>query len=125
MSKAAKLALIPPFLLGLFMTFQALFAPANLSEILGGIAGTGPVGNATIYADFAALFLTFTLAIAGALFAGKRGWLLAPIAIFGLTAVFRIVYGLMNGFSPEAFIPIGIEVVMSALMIFALRSKPA
>lgn len=125
MTKIAKLALIPPFLLGLFMTFQAVFAPANLSETLGGISGTGAVGNATIYADFAALFLTFTIAVAGALFAGKRGWLLAPIAIFGLTAVFRIIFGIMNGFPSEAFVPIAIEVVMSALMIFALRSKPA
>lgn len=125
MSKVAKLALIPPFLLGLLLTFQAVFSPASLSETLGGITGTGPHGNATIYADFAALFLTFTIAVAAALFAGKRSWLLAPISIFGLTAVFRLVYGFMNGFSPEAFQPIAIEVVMCALMIFAMRSKPA
>jgi len=106
------------------MTFQAIFAPASLSETLGGLTGTGPVGNATLYGDFAAFFLTFTLGVAGALLAGKRGWLLAPIALFGLAAVFRIFFGLMNGFTPDAFEPIAIEVVMCALMIFALRSKP-
>lgn len=125
MSLIAKLALIPPLLLGLLLSFQAVFAPAKLSETLGGIAGTGPVGNATIFADFAALFLTFTICVAGALFAGKRGWLLAPISIFGFTAIGRIIYGIMNGFPTGALQPIGIEIVMAALMIFALRSKPA
>lgn len=124
MSRLAKIALIPPFLLGLFLSFQAVFVPAKLSETLGGITGTGPVGNATIFADFAALFLTFTLCVAGALFAGKRGWLFAPICLFGFTAIGRIFYGVMNGFPSEAFQLIAIELVMCALMIFALRSKP-
>jgi hypothetical protein len=125
MSLIAKLALVPPFLVGLLLSAQALFMPAKLSETLGGIAGTGPVGNATIFADFAALFVTFTICIAGALFAGKRGWLIAPILLFGLTAVGRIFYGVSNGFAEGAIQPIAIEVVMSALMIFAMRSKPA
>lgn len=125
MSRLAKLALIPPLLLGLVLSLQAIFAPAMLSETLGGITGTGPVGNATIFADFAALFLTFTIGVAGALFAGKRGWLLAPISIFGFTAIGRIIYGVMNGFPAGTIQPIAIEIVMCALMIFALRSKPA
>ncbi|GHA93939.1 hypothetical protein GCM10009069_16310 [Algimonas arctica] len=125
MSRIAKLALIPPFLIGILLTFQALFVPAKLSETLGGIAGTGPVGNATIFADFAALFVTFTICVAGALFAGKRGWLFAPICLFGFTAIGRIYFGLMNGFAPGALQPIAIEIVACALMIFALRSKPA
>lgn len=125
MSRLAKIALIPPFLLGLLLSFQAVFVPAKLSETLGGITGTGPVGNATIFADFAALFLTFTLCVAGALFASKRGWLFAPICLFGFTAIGRIFYGVMNGFPSEAFQLIAIELVMCALMIFALRSKPA
>ena len=125
MSKLAKLALIPPFLLGLVMTGIAIFMPDQLTDMLGGIAGTGPVGEASVRSDFVAYFATFFIGVAAALLMGKRSWLWAPIALFGITGIFRVIYGLSNGFSPEAFQPIAIEVVMSALMIFALRSKPA
>jgi hypothetical protein len=125
MSKAAKIALIPPFLLGLYMTVLAIFMPGQLTDMIGGIAGTGPVGEASVRADFVALFATFFIGVAAALLQGKRSWLWAPIALFGITAIFRVIYGISNGFTPEAFQPIAIEVVMCALMIFALRSKPA
>lgn len=125
MSRIAKFALIPPLLIGLLLSFQALFLPAKLSETLGGITGTSPVGNATIFADFAALFVTFTLCVAGALFAGKRSWLFAPICLFGFTAIGRIYYGVMNGFATGAAQLIAIELVICAMMIFAMRSKPA
>lgn len=125
MSRLAKIALIPPFLIGLLLTAQAIFMPTKLSETLGGIAGTGPVGQATIFADFAALFVTFTVGIGAALFLGKKSWLWAPISLFGFTALFRIIHGLSYGFAAGALQPIAIEVFMVALMIFAIRSKPA
>lgn len=125
MSLWAKIALVPPLLVGLLLTFQALVQPEALSATLGGIAGTAPHGEATIFADFAALFLTFTIGVAAALFAGKRSWLWAPISLFGFTAVFRIAHGAMNGFPPEAAQTIGIELICCALMYFAMRSKPA
>lgn len=125
MSKAAKLALIPPFLLGLYMTVLAIFMPDQLTDMLGGIAGTGPVGEASVRSDFVALFATFFIGVAAALLLGKRSWLWAPIALFGITGIFRVIYGISHGFSPEALQPLAIEIVMCTLMIFALRSKPA
>ncbi|MGJ8558976.1 MAG: hypothetical protein ACSHX3_01945 [Litorimonas sp.] len=125
MSKAAKLALIPPFLLGLYMTVLAIFMPDQLTNMLGGIAGTGPVGEASVRSDFVAYFGTFFIGVAAALLLGKRSWLWAPIALFGITGIFRIIYAISNGFAEGAFQPIAIEVVMCALMIFAMRSKPA
>lgn len=125
MSKAAKLALILPFLLGLFMTVLAIFMPDQLTDMLGGIAGTGPVGEASVRSDFVAYFATFLIGVAAALLLGKRSWLWAPIALFGITGIFRVIHGLSHGFSPEALQPIAIEVVMCALMFYALRSKPA
>ncbi|WP_298917959.1 hypothetical protein [uncultured Algimonas sp.] len=124
MSRTAKLALILPFLLGLFMSVQAVFLPERLRETLGGLAATGPVGAASLYADFPAYFLTYTIGIGAALFAGRRDWLFAPIALFGLTAVGRIGHGLVNGFVLGALMPIGVEIVACALMAYAWRSRP-
>lgn len=125
LSKAAKLALVLPLLVGLAMSGMALFAPDRLTDTIGGIQGTSPLGEASVRADFAAFFLTYTIGVAAALFAGRRDWLWAPIALFGLTMIGRLGYGVMNGFPPGAFVPIGIEFVMCALMLFAWRSRPA
>jgi len=125
MSKTAKLALILPFLIGLAMTVLAVFQPDRLTDTLGGLAATGPVGEASLRADFVAYFMTFTIGVAGALFAGKRGWLWAPLALFGLTGIVRVLHGLFEGFAAGAFVPIAIEVVCCALIFYAMRSKPA
>ncbi|MEL6686057.1 MAG: hypothetical protein AAFP97_00370 [Pseudomonadota bacterium] len=124
MSRLAQLALVLPFLTGLYMIFLAVGRPEQLSEMLGGLAATGPVGKASLYADFAAYFLTYTIGVGAALFRNKRDWLFAPIALFGLTMVFRIFHGLSHGFEPAGVQLIVSELVMCALMIFAWRSKP-
>lgn len=124
MSRMAQLALVPPFLAGLYMIFLAIGRPEQLSETLGGMAATGPVGEASLYADFIAYFLTYTIGVGAALFRNKRDWLFAPIALFGLTMVFRIIHGLSHGFEPAGIQLIISELVMCALMIFAWRSKP-
>ena len=124
MSRIAQLALVLPFLAGLYMIFLAIGRPDQLQETLGGLAATGPVGEASLYADFAAYFLTYTIGIGAALFRGKRDWLFAPIALFGLTMVFRIFHGLTNGFEAAGIQLIVSELILCALMIFAWRSKP-
>lgn len=124
MSRIAQLALVLPFLAGLYMVFLAIGQPDTLKETLGGLAATGPVGEATLYADFVALFLTYTIGVGAALFRHKRDWLFAPIALFGLTMVFRILHGLMNGFEAAGIQLIATELVLCLLMIFAWRSKP-
>ena len=124
MSRIAQLALVLPFLAGLYMVFLANGRPETLQETLGGLSATGPVGAATLYADFAALFLTYTIGVGAALFLNKRDWLFAPISLFGLTMVFRIIHGLSNGFEAAGIQLIVTELVLCGLMIFAWRSKP-
>ena len=125
LSMPAKLALVLPLLIGLFMAVQAIFMPDRLVEALGGLSATGPVGEASLYSDFIAYFSTYTIGIMAALFLGKRDWLFAPIALFGITAIGRIGHGLFHGFAEGALMLIIVEIVMCALMLFAWRSKPA
>jgi hypothetical protein len=125
MSRTAQAALVLPFLAGLYMVFLAIGQPDNLRETLGGLAATGPVGEASLYSDFIAYFLTYTIGVGAALFRGKRDWLFAPISLFGITMIFRIVHGIGNGFEPAGIQLIVSELVLCALMIFAWRSNPA
>lgn len=124
MSRIAQAALVLPFLVGLYMVFLAIGRPGQLQDTLGGLAATGPVGAASLYSDFIAYFLTYTIGIGAALFRNKRDWLFAPIALFGITMIFRVVHGLGNGFEPAGIQLIVSEIVICALMIYAWRSKP-
>ena len=123
MSRWGKIALVLPLLAGLLMMVRSLFMPEALREQLGGLAATGPVGEATLYADFGALFTVFTLGVAAALFFGKRDFLFAPLGLFGLTAVYRVLHGVVNGFTGEGTMLIVTEVVICALIVFAWRSR--
>ena len=123
MSRWGKLALVPPLLLGLLMMVRSLFMPDALREQLGGLAATGPVGEATLYADLAALFTVFTLGVAAALFFGKRDFLFAPLGLFGITGAYRVLHGVVNGFTAEGAVLIAVEIVMCALIVFAWRSR--
>lgn len=123
MTNLQKLALVPPFLLGLVMSAMALFAPTKIAEVLGGVTATGPVGAATLHADFTAYFTVFTIGVGAALFAGKRTWLWAPLGLFGITGIVRVIHGLMSGFGAGAAQPILIEIVTCGLILFAMRSS--
>lgn len=123
MTNLQKLALIPPLLLGLVMGMLALFAPDRLADALGGFEATGPVGQATLRADLAAFFLTGALGGAMALFKGRRDWLWAPLSLFGMAVVGRLIDGVLSGFASGAFQPIMVELVMCGLILFAMRGS--
>lgn len=121
MTKLQRLALLPLLLLGLAMSALALLAPARIAVILGGFEATGPVGSATLHADLTAYFSIFTIGIIAAMFANKQNWLWAPLGLFGITGIVRIIHGLMSGFSDGAAQPILIEIVSCGLILFAMR----
>ena len=125
MKLIAKLALVPPLLLSLLMGLMCLFAPDRAADALGGFAGTTELGAATLRADLAAFFLTAAIGLLGAMFAGKRHWLWAPMALFGLAAMGRVVDILFTGMGPGELQPILIEIAVVLLVLFAMRSRPA
>lgn len=124
MKLIAKLALVPPLLLSLLMGLMCLFAPDRAADALGGFAGTTELGAATLRADLAAFFLTAAIGLLGAMFAGKRHWLWAPLALYGLAAVGRVVDVLFTGLGAGEMQPILIELAAVALIAFAMRSRP-
>lgn len=114
-------------LVGLFSTLMALLAissPPKVAEALG-IITDAPLGLNTIRADVGAFFLVAGIACLAALFRGKRGWLLAPIALYGFAACGRLLGVALEGPPEGVAQAIGIEVICVALASLGLRYLPA
>lgn len=116
----ARIAAALVLLFCLAMAMLAYVDPAKSAEALGMSAQTG-LGLNTYRADVGALFMVNAIACAGALFAGKRHWLLAPLAIFGLAIVGRLAGVLIDGAPEGVATPIIVEIVLVALSFFGLR----
>ncbi len=120
------LARIGVALVGLFsamMAMMALVLPARVAATLGLVTDAG-LGMNTVRADIGAFFLLSFACCVGALFAGKRGWLLAPLALFGFAVLGRILDILLLG-PPEGIVqPVVVELVAVALLALGLRKLP-
>jgi hypothetical protein len=117
------IARITTALVLLFCLAMALLAyvdPAKSAEALGMSAQTG-LGLNTYRADVGALFMVNAIACAGALFAGKRSWMLAPLAIFGLAVLGRLSGVLIDGAPEGVATPIIVELVLVAFSAVGLR----
>lgn len=116
----ARIAVGLVMLFCLAMALLAYVDPAKSAEALGMSAQTG-LGLNTYRADVGALFMVNAIACAGALFAGKSHWMLAPFAIFGLAVLGRLAGVVIDGAPEGVATPIIVEVVLIALSAFGLR----
>jgi len=114
-------------LVGLFSTLMALIAlssPPKIAAALG-IITDAPLGLNTIRADVGAFFLVAALACAGELLRGKRSWLLAPLAVYGIAACGRVLGIALDGPPEGVAQAIIVEVTCVALAALGLRYLPA
>jgi hypothetical protein len=113
-------------LVGLFSSLMAVMAiasPTRVSVALG-IITDAPLGLNTIRADVGAFFLVAAIACAGALFRGKREWLLAPLALYGIAVMGRFLGIALEGAPAGIAQAIVIELVCVALLSLGLRYLP-
>ena len=113
-------------LVGLFsalMGFISITSPTRIAAALG-IVTDAPLGLNTIRADVSAFFLTAALACGFALLRGKRSWLLAPLALYGIAVLGRILDVALVGAPAGAAQPIVIELVCVTLLFLPLPSFP-
>lgn len=113
-------------LVGLFsalMAVMAIASPTRVSVALG-IITDAPLGLNTIRADVGAFFLTAAIACAAALFRGKREWLLAPLALYGIAVFGRMLDIALVGAPAGVAQPIVIELVLVTLTGLGLRFLP-
>lgn len=109
------------FLLSLGLGLFTLVTPDAAGEFLG-ITEQSGVGRATVRGDIAALFLTSAIGCGGALFAGKRKWLLAPLALYSIVLLGRLIELAVAGPAIGAYTPIIVEITMIAALLLGLRT---
>lgn len=103
--------------LGVLVGLRVWQAPEAVAEQLG-VAATGPLGVATLRADFGAFFAVGgALAIVAAVKA-RGEFLLAPTLLLGAALAGRAATALIDGFTPEMGPPMAVEAVLTALFAF-------
>lgn len=113
-------------LVGLFSSLMAVMAissPTRVATALG-IVTDAPLGLNTIRADVGAFFLVAAIACIAALFRGKREWLLAPLALYGIAVLGRFLDVALVGAPAGVAQPIVIELVCVTLVSLGLRYLP-
>ncbi len=97
--------------------FALIYArPLELAGALG-VSGEGALGLATIRADMGGFFGAWGLFCFVAALTGRRGLLLAPIALLGFALVGRLFTYVTAGGGAEALQPILVEVVSLTLIL--------
>lgn len=111
-------------LAGLFsmaLGLNALFAPEALADALG-IAAVSDLGRSAVRADLGAFFLASAIACAGALFAARPSWLYGAALLYGLALTGRVLDIVLAGAPEGVGVPIFIESVMVAALLFGART---
>jgi hypothetical protein len=122
MNKVLKIVTALPALLFIFVGLRWLLAPAGVAAefgmpLLDGLGGSTQIG------DIGAFFLGSGLMVLIGLATEKREWLYAATLLVGGAAVFRTAAWLLHDM-PFAVPQVGIEVAMTALLLFtASRMK--
>ncbi len=119
----ARLAAAFVGLFSIAMGLIAAFIPERLIGILG-IAAASPIGENAVRADIGAFFLASAMAAMLALFAGRPRWLYGAAFMYGCAATLRLIGILFDGAPSGVFVPIGIEIVLTLLAVFAARRLP-
>ena len=117
MNKVLRVVVALPAILFMVMGIRWVVAPAGMAPELGMPLLEG-AGLSTQIGDLGGFFVALSCYILIGIITQKRSWLYAAALLLGLTAVFRVLAWLLHGasFAGES---IGVEVVVTALLLFA------
>lgn len=117
MHKALKIIVCLPAILFLMIGVRILVEPEGALKELGMPLLDG-LGRSTQIGDLGAFFISGASMVLIGVFTGKREWLYAPAMLLGMTAIFRI-WATVGHDAALAVEQIGVEVVVTALLLFA------
>lgn len=123
MNKTLRVVVALPAILFVVMGLRWVFAPAGIAPEFGMPLLEG-LGLSTQVGDLGAFFFCCGLFVLIGLFTQKRPWFYAPALLLGFTAIFRVMAWLLHG-APFASAQILVEVVITALLLFAASRAPA
>ena len=123
MNKTLRVVVALPAILFVVMGLRWVFAPAGIAPEFGMPLLEG-LGLSTQVGDLGAFFFCVGLFVLIGLFTQKRPWFYAPALLLGFTAIFRVAAWLLHG-APFASSQILVEVVITALLLFAASRAPA
>lgn len=117
MNKILRVVVALPAVAFMVMGIRWVVAPAGMAPDLGMPLLEG-AGLSTQIGDLGAFFVALSCYILIGIITLKRSWLYAAALLLGLTATFRVLAWLLHGatFAGES---IGVEVVVTALLLFA------
>ena len=122
MNKVLKLLVLLPSLLFIFTGIRWLFAPAGVAPTFG-MSLEQDLGLSTQVGDLAAFFLTLGACMLIALVTGRRSWYYPAIMLLSIAALGRVLAWLLHdaALAPDM---IGVELVVSAILLLASRRLP-
>ena len=123
MNKVLRVVVALPAILFIVMGLRWVVAPAGIAPEFGMPLLEG-LGLSTQVGDLGAFFFCGGLFVLIGLITQKRSWFYAPALLLGFTAVFRVVAWLAHG-AAFASSQIMVEVVLTALLLFAASRTPA
>ena len=114
------------FVAGMFnllLGVSYIYDPAGAAAGLG-VTNTGPLGLATLRADFTAFFVVIGLCMLRGAWKRNGDVLLVPAALFGIALMGRLLTAMLNGTGPGFWLPAGAEAVQVALLLLGWRWVP-
>lgn len=117
-----RVAVALPAILFVVMGLRWLVDPAGIAPELGLSLERG-LGLSSQVADLSAFFLVLGLCILVALVTGRRSWYYPPVLLLLLAATGRIVAWAVHD-AALATAPIGVELLVSVLLLAASRWLP-
>lgn len=114
------------FVAGMFnllLGVSYLFDPAGAAAGLG-VSADGPLGLATLRADFTAFFVVIGLCMLRGAWKRNGDVLLVPAALFGIAFLGRLITLLFNGTGPGFYLPMAAEAGQVVLLVLGWRWVP-
>ncbi len=111
-------------LVGLFSVMMALRFWFDMTPVLAqfGVDPQGLVGRATVRADIGGMFMGMGFMALMAAWRENRAWATGMLVMVLSAITGRLLSVLLDGTAPAIWPPIGVEVVMIAILLFA-RSR--
>ena len=114
------------FVAGMFnllLGVSYIYDPAGAAAGLG-VTNTGPLGLATLRADFTAFFVVIGLCMLRGAWKRNGDLLLVPAALFGIALCGRLLTLILNGSGPGFYMPMAAEAGQVILLVMGWRWVP-
>jgi hypothetical protein len=114
------------FVAGMFnllLGVSYIYDPAGAASELG-VSYTGPLGLATLRADFTAFFVVIGLCMLRGAWKRNGDVLLVPAALFAIAFCGRLLTLILNGTGPGFYLPMAAEAGQVILLVIGWRWVP-